>query len=70
MGQGGERPVFAASESQGGEWAFKRSRNSETGVFGELSEYSFEKGKHNSHTNGEQTLVKALLISLMTESAG
>lgn len=43
MGQGGERPVFAASESQGGEWAFKRSRNSETGVFGELSEYSFEK---------------------------
>ena len=30
-------------ESQGGEWAFERSRNSETGVLGELSEYSLKK---------------------------
>lgn len=29
MGQGGERPVFAASESQGGEWAFKRTQKQE-----------------------------------------
>lgn len=68
MGQGAERPVFGASESQDGEWAFERSRNSEAGVLGELSEYSFEKGKRSSHTNGEQTLVKGLLNSLMTTS--
>ena len=65
MGQGAERPVFDASESQGGEWVFERSRNSEAGVLGELAEYSFEKDKHRNTNDILIYLAIYLLITII-----